>query len=76
TRSYLFNFRVLGDYSYADILAFCRALAKNRGVATVPYSTGLVRFSVGGYISASAEGMKVFAAEIEDVFSIFIKYWL
>ena len=74
--SYLFNFRVLGNYSYADILAFCRALAKNRGVATVPYSTGLVRFSVGGYISATAEGMKVFTSEIEDVFSIFIKYWM
>ncbi len=74
--SYLFNFRVLGSYSYADLLLFCRALAKSRGVATVPYPTGLIRFSLGGYISASKEGMKVLAAEIEDAFAITIKYWM
>ena len=34
--SYLFNFRILGPFSYADVLLFCRALAKYRGVATVP----------------------------------------
>lgn len=73
--SYLFNFRILGPVSYADVLLFCRALAKNRGVATVPYPTGLVRFSLGGYISATKEGMQTFTAEIEDAFSIFIKYW-
>lgn len=74
--SYLFNFRVLGGFSYADILAFCRVLASQRGVATVPYSTGLVRFSLGGYLSATDEAFKTYTAEIEDVFSIFIKYWL
>ena len=73
--SYLFNFRIKGGFPYADILAFCRALAQSRGVATVPYPTGVVRFSLGGYISASKEGMKVFTAEIEDAFSIFINYW-
>lgn len=73
--SYLFNFRILDNAAYADILAFCRFLAKYKGVATVPYPTGLVRFSLGGYISASQEGMKIFTAEIEDAFSIFIKYW-
>ncbi len=74
--SYLFNFRVLGGYSYADILSFCTALARNKGIATVPYATGLVRFSLGGYISASAEGLKVYTAEIRDAFSIFIRYWM
>ncbi len=73
--SYLFNFRILGPFSYADVLLFCRALAKYRGVATVPYPTGLVRFSLGGYIAAGKEGMKIFSAEIEDAFSIFIRYW-
>ncbi len=74
--SYLFNFRIKGGASYADMLAFCGALAENRGIATVPYPTGLVRFAVGGFIRSGAEGMKVFSAEIEDAFSIFIKYWL
>ena len=74
--SYLFNVRIVGNPPYADLLAFCGALAQHRGIATVPYSTGLVRFALGGYISASKEGMKVFTAEIEDAFSIFIKYWL
>ncbi|MEI3591184.1 MAG: aminotransferase class I/II-fold pyridoxal phosphate-dependent enzyme [Alistipes ihumii] len=73
--SYLFNFRILRPVLYADVLLFCRALAKYRGVATVPYPTGLVRFSLGGYIAAGKEGMKIFAAEIEDAFSIFIRYW-
>ena len=73
--SYLFNFRITGPYAYPDLLLFCRALAKNKGVATVPYPTGLIRFSLGGYINASPQGMKVFAAEIEDAFSILIKYW-
>lgn len=74
--SYLFNFRIRGGFAYADILLFCQALARYRGIATVPYPTGVVRFSLGGYISATKEGMKTFSAEIEDAFSIFIKYWL
>ena len=74
--SYLFNFRIRGKFSYADILLFCQSLARYRGIATVPYPTGVVRFSLGGYISAGKEGMKVFTAEIEDAFSIFIKYWI
>ncbi|MDR2885522.1 MAG: aminotransferase class I/II-fold pyridoxal phosphate-dependent enzyme, partial [Rikenellaceae bacterium] len=74
--SYLFNFRVKGSPAYADLLAFCGALAEQRGVATVPYPTGLIRISVGGYLRAGDEGMKVFAAELEDDFSIVIKYWM
>ena len=34
-----------------------------------------VRFSLGGYTSASKEGLKVLGAELEDAFSIFIRYW-
>lgn len=74
--SYLFNFRILGSPAYNDMLLFCGALARHRGIATVPYPTGLIRFSVGGYIPSGKDGMNVFAAEIEDAFSIFIKYWL
>lgn len=74
--SYLFNFRVIGEYSYPDLLSFCRALATYRGVATVPYPTGLIRFSLGGYVSATSQGLKVLASEIEDAFAMVIKYWM
>lgn len=73
--SYLFNFRIRGGYSYADILCFCQYLAFYRGIAAVPYSTGLVRFSVGGYLKDGKESLNVFRAEIKDAFSIFILYW-
>ncbi len=74
--SYLFNFRVLGDFGYNDLLSFCRAMASSRGIATVPYPTGLVRFSLGGYIADTKQGMQTFTAEIEDGFSIFMRYWV
>ena len=74
--SYLFNFRILGGASYADMLLFCSYLAMFKGATIVPYPTGLMRFSLGGYISATPEGLKIFTAEIEDAFSIFIKYWI
>ncbi|MDR2936849.1 MAG: aminotransferase class I/II-fold pyridoxal phosphate-dependent enzyme, partial [Rikenellaceae bacterium] len=74
--SYLFNFKVSGTYSYPDLLAFAGALARHRGVATVPYPTGLIRFSLGGYVSAGKEGLKVLGAELEDAFAMAVKYWL
>ncbi len=74
--SYLFNFRVLGSPAYADLLAFCGELAGQRGVATVPYPTGLIRISVGGYLREGGDALKTFAAEIEDAFAIVIKYWM
>ena len=74
--SYLFNFRLVGEFSYPDLLSFCRALASHRGVATVPYPTGLIRFSLGGYITATDHGLNVFAKEIEDSFAMVIKYWM
>ena len=46
--SYLFNFKITGPYSYPDLLLFCQMLAKNKGVAIVPYPTGLARLSLGG----------------------------
>ncbi|MCD8103359.1 MAG: aminotransferase class I/II-fold pyridoxal phosphate-dependent enzyme [Alistipes sp.] len=73
---YLFNLRIKGDPAYADVLLFCGFLARHRGIATVPYPTGLVRFAVGGYIRDGREGMQVFSAEVEDAVSIFLKYWL
>ncbi|MFA5849186.1 MAG: aminotransferase class I/II-fold pyridoxal phosphate-dependent enzyme [Bacteroidales bacterium] len=73
--SYLFNFRVPERYSYADLLDFCRALAENRGIAAVPYATGIVRFSLGGYIIDSPESIETFKSELVDGFSIFLHYW-
>ena len=74
--SYLFNFFVQGHFSYADLLCFCQYLAQNRGIAAVPYSTGVVRFALGGYLADSEESVRVFKNELEDGFTIFLKYWL
>ncbi|MEG0163165.1 MAG: aminotransferase class I/II-fold pyridoxal phosphate-dependent enzyme, partial [Mucinivorans sp.] len=74
--SYLFNFRIVDQPAYNDMLLFCGALAAHRGIATVPYPTGLIRFSLGGYVQSGKDGLKVLGAELEDAFSIFIKYWL
>lgn len=73
--SYLFNFRVGEGFSYADLLCFCQFLALHRGVAAVPYPTGLVRFAIGGFLSDTAESKQVFKYELEDGFTIFLKYW-
>ena len=73
--SYLFNFRVGACFSYADLLCFCQYLALNRGVAAVPYPTGLVRFAIGGFLSDTEESKQVFKYELEDGFTIFMKYW-
>ncbi|MEG2866092.1 MAG: aminotransferase class I/II-fold pyridoxal phosphate-dependent enzyme, partial [Mucinivorans sp.] len=64
--SYLFNFRIKAAPAYNDMLLFCGALATFRGIATVPYPTGLIRFSLGGYIPVGKDGLKVLAAELED----------
>ena len=73
--SYLFNFRVGDGFSYADLLCFCQYLALNRGIAAVPYPTGLVRFAIGGFLSDTEASKQVFKYELEDGFSIFMKYW-
>lgn len=74
--SYLFNFQVPGRFSYADLLCFCQFLAQNRGIAAVPYSTGVVRFSLGGFLSDKEESIRIFKRELEDGLTIFLKYWL
>lgn len=73
--SYLFNFKVGDSFSYADLLCFCQYLALNRGIAAVPYPTGLVRFAIGGFLSDTEESKQVFKYELEDGFTIFLKYW-
>ena len=73
--SYLFNFRVGEGFSYADLLCFCQYLALNRGIAVVPYPTGLVRFAIGGFLMDSEASKQVFKSEMEDGFTIFMKYW-
>ena len=74
--SYLFNFQITTSPIYADLVSFCTFMARHRGVAVVPYPTGLIRFAMGGYLVAGEKSLKVFGTEIEDSFSIFIKYWM
>ena len=62
-------------FSYADLLCFCQYLALHRGIAAVPYPTGLVRFAIGGFLADTEESKQVFKYELEDGFTIFMKYW-
>ncbi|MBN2010218.1 aminotransferase class I/II-fold pyridoxal phosphate-dependent enzyme [candidate division KSB1 bacterium] len=73
--SYLFNL-VLQDYfSYLDLEKFTQKLSEERGLAAIPYPTGFVRFSLGGYIEGTEESYRIFAAEIKNSLQLFLKYW-
>ena len=48
-----------------DLLCFCQYLALHRGIAAVPYPTGLVRFAIGGFLADTEESKQVFKYELE-----------
>lgn len=73
--SYLFNIQLHNFSSYADLQVFCKKLALQRGVAVLPYKTGMVRFSLGGYLSGSEQSYKIFEKELTDGLNIFLSYW-
>ena len=73
--SYLFNLQLTEFTSYTDLEHFLKALAEKRGIAALPYKTGVVRFSLGDYIEGSEESYEIFHKEIENALSIFFKYW-
>ena len=73
--AYLFNI-VLKDFiSYLDLEKFTKKLAEERGLAAIPYPTGFVRFSLGGYIEGSEKSYKIFENELSTALEIFFKYW-
>lgn len=73
--SYLFNIHIRNLQSFHELEAFCTALAENRGLATLPYQTGFVRFSLGDYLDGTEASYQVFRKELETALSLFLTYW-
>ena len=73
--SYLFNLLFTNYGSYNDLEIFCKAIGEQRGLCALPYKTGVVRFSLGGYLDGSAKGYSVFEQELRVALTIFLNYW-
>ena len=73
--SYLFNFLFKNFGSYNDLEDFARKIAGERGISALPYRTGVVRFSLGGYIEGTPASYQVFEQEVRTAFQLFLSYW-
>jgi hypothetical protein len=73
--SYLFNLLFDNYGSYNDLEVFCKAIGEQRGICALPYKTGVVRFSLGGYLDGSSKGYDIFEKEIRAALTIFLSYW-
>ena len=73
--SYLFNLQLKDFFSYQNLEIFCQTLAEKRGISVIPYKTGFVRFSLGGYLNGSEKSYADFSKELRNALEIFIKYW-
>ncbi|MDG5800198.1 aminotransferase class I/II-fold pyridoxal phosphate-dependent enzyme [Marinilabiliaceae bacterium ANBcel2] len=73
--SYLFNM-LFKDYgSYNDLEVFSKKIGEERGVCALPYKTGVVRFSLGGYLDGTVNGYTLFEKEIRTALQIYLSYW-
>lgn len=73
--SFLFNIRLKFFFSYQDLEKFTQKLAEQRGIAVIPYQTGFLRFSLGGFLEGSTESYDVFRKEIRNALEVVLKYW-
>ncbi|MEE9429965.1 MAG: aminotransferase class I/II-fold pyridoxal phosphate-dependent enzyme [Melioribacteraceae bacterium] len=73
--SFLFSLQLKDLFFYQDLEKFTKKLAQERGVAVIPYQTGLLRFSLGGYIYGSEQSYDVFKKELENAIRIVMHYW-
>jgi len=73
--SYLFNLVLKDITSYQGLEKFTKKLAAERGIALIPYKTGFVRISLGGYLDGSEGSYKQFRAELKNTLIIFLRYW-
>ncbi len=74
--AYLFNMTLKGYSSYQDLEAFTQVFAEKRGIAAIPYKTGIVRFSLGDYVEGTEASYQVYAKELENAFRLFITNWI
>lgn len=73
--SYLFNLQILNRDHLLKLESFCLKLARERGLAVLPYTAGFVRFSLGGYLDGTAKGSEFFRMEIAQAVRIFLIHW-
>jgi len=73
--SYLFNLQILNKDTLVNIESFCLELARQRGLAVLPYQAGFVRFSLGGYLDGTDNGYNFFRLEIAQAIRLFIIHW-
>ncbi len=73
--SYLFNLHFNNYGSYNDLEEFAMRLSSEKGVSALPYRTGVVRFSLGGFISSTNGTYQIFEKEINTALTIFLSYY-
>jgi aspartate/methionine/tyrosine aminotransferase len=73
--SFLLSLQLKNFFFYQDLEEFAKKLALERGVAVIPYQTGFLRFSLGGYIQGTEQSYKVFKKELENAIRIVMNYW-
>jgi len=73
--SFLLNIQLTYFFSFQDLEKFTQKLAEQRGIAVIPYQTGFLRFSLGGYLEGSTNSYDVFRKEIKNALEIVLKYW-
>ncbi len=73
--SFLFNIQLKQFFSYQDLEKYTQVLAEQRGIAVIPYQTGFLRFSLGGYLEGTDASYDIFRKEIENALEIVLKYW-
>ncbi|MCK5347441.1 MAG: hypothetical protein KAR20_28720, partial [Candidatus Heimdallarchaeota archaeon] len=54
---------------------FTKKLAAQRGISVIPYQTGFLRFSLGGYLDDTEQSYEIFSKEFENSLTIVLKYW-
>jgi hypothetical protein len=72
--SYLFNIQVSNIGSYNNLEEYNKRLAREKGIAALPYKTGVVRFSLGGFISTQKGQFEIFEKEVHTGLKIYLSY--
>jgi hypothetical protein len=73
--SYLFNLQLANFGSFTKLEEFNKRLAVEKGIAALPYKTGVVRFSLGGFLSTEKGQFEIFKKEIYTGLKIFLSYF-
>ncbi|MBI9064676.1 MAG: aminotransferase class I/II-fold pyridoxal phosphate-dependent enzyme [Marinilabiliaceae bacterium] len=73
--SYLFNLHFSDFGTYNDLEEFSKIMAAEKGIAALPYRTGVVRFSLGGFLDGTKASYEAFEKEVYTALTIYLSYW-